>query len=40
MPSKNLPDIDPYFSLPTEDEFSDEPDDGTPYDVGYDPTTD
>jgi hypothetical protein len=30
-----LPDLDPYFSLPTEDEYSDEPEDGTPYDMGY-----
>ena len=32
-----LPDLDPYFSLPTEDEYSDEPEDGTPYDMGYRP---
>ena len=32
-----LPDLDPYFSLPTEDEYSDEPEDGAPYDMGYRP---
>jgi len=33
--SEELPDFDPYFSNPTEGEYSVEYDEGTPYDVGY-----
>ena len=34
--NSSLPDPDtPWFSMPTEGEFSHDPDEGTPYDVGY-----
>jgi hypothetical protein len=32
----DLPDVEPWFSCPTEDEYSVDLEDGTPYDVGYD----
>jgi hypothetical protein len=33
---EELPDPDiPWFSFPTEDEFSEDLEDGTPYDMGY-----
>jgi len=32
----NLPDVEPpWFSMPTEGEYSDDLEDGTPYDMGY-----
>mgnify|MGYP001181939006 FL=1 len=33
---EELPDPDiPWFSFPTEDEYSEDLEDGTPYDMGY-----
>jgi hypothetical protein len=36
MDDNLLPDVEPpWFSMPTEGEYSDDLEDGTPYDIGY-----
>jgi len=36
MAKEELPDTEPpWFSMPTEDEYSVDLEDGTPYDLGY-----